>query len=85
VLYQGLKNELFLKDAALLFQLRIALADIVAEALALELQATGGTAYLSKAGRGFARRWREAAFIPVITPTLVQLKAALSGRRKSAA
>jgi len=85
VLYQGLKNGVFLKDAVLLFQLRIELADIVAKALALELHATGGTAYLSKAGRGFARRWREGAFVPLITPTLVQLKAVLAGRRKSAA
>jgi alkylation response protein AidB-like acyl-CoA dehydrogenase len=84
-LYQGLKSGLFLKDPAPLFRLRIAFADIVAEALALELHATGGAAYLSKTGRGFARRWREAAFIPLITPTLVQLKAALAGRRRSAA
>jgi len=30
---------------------------------------------------GFGRRWRDAAFIPVITPSLVQLKAALAARR----
>jgi hypothetical protein len=85
VLYQGLKNGLFLKDTVQLFQLRIAFADIVAEALALELDASGGAAYLSTVGRGFARRWHEAAFIPVITPTIVQLKEALASRRKSAA
>ena len=78
-LCQGLTNGRFLRDPAQLFALRIDFADSVAEALALELQATGGAAYLSMTGQGFARRWREAAFIPLITPTLVQLKTALAG------
>jgi hypothetical protein len=82
-LCQGLTNGRFLKDPAQLFALRIDFADTVAEALALELHATGGAAYLSKTGRGFARRWREAAFIPLITPTLVQLKTALAGRERN--
>ena len=54
----------------------------MAETLALELDTSGGAAYLSKEGRGFARRWREAAFIPIITPTVVQLKVALAGSEK---
>ncbi len=65
-----------------LFEIRIALAEVVAEAVALELQALGGKAYLAGPGRGFARRSREAAFIPVITPSLVQLKTALAKRRE---
>ncbi len=43
--------------------------------------ASGGRAYLSGPGRDFARRWREAAFIPVITPSIVQLKTALARHR----
>lgn len=83
-LFQGLKSAAFQSNAAPLFQIRIGLADIAAQAVALELQATGGRAYLSVAGRGFARRWREAAFIPVITPSLVQLKTVLVARQNAA-
>ena len=39
-----------------------------------ELSASGGRAYLSQPGEGFQRRLRESAFIPVVTPSLVQLK-----------
>ena len=28
----------------------------------------------------FARRWREAAFLPIVTPSLVQLKTELAKR-----
>ena len=77
-LEQGLRGGRFLDAPAALFQLRIDLADTVARAALLELQATGGRAYLQPQGDGFARRWREAAFIPVVTPSLVQLKAALA-------
>jgi len=84
-LRQGLLSGLFQVNAAALFQLRIELAEIAAEAVALELQALGGRAYLTVPGRGFARRLREAAFIPVITPSLVQLKTVLASRQKAAA
>jgi alkylation response protein AidB-like acyl-CoA dehydrogenase len=84
-LAEGLRAGRFQADAAPLFQIRIALADAVAEAVSLELQASGGRSYLSGPGRGFARRWREAAFIPIVTPSLVQLKTALSEHRRSAA
>jgi alkylation response protein AidB-like acyl-CoA dehydrogenase len=77
-LREGLRNGGFRAEAAPLFRIRIALAEIAAQAMSLELQASGGRAYLSVSGQGFARRWREAAFIPVITPSLVQLKAALA-------
>lgn len=83
-LREGLRSGLFRQEPALLFEIRIALADLVAEAVGLELQATGGRAYLAGPGGGFARRWREAAFVPVITPSLVQLKTALAARRRSA-
>jgi len=84
-LREGLRSGAFQAKAAALFQIRIALADIVTEAVGLELQASGGRAYLSGPGAGFARRWREAAFVPVVTPSLVQLRTALAGQRQSAA
>ncbi|WP_244471079.1 acyl-CoA dehydrogenase family protein [Microvirga massiliensis] len=82
---RGLRAAAFQRNAAPLFQIRIALAEIAAEAVALELQASGGRAYLAVPGRAFARRWREAAFLPVITPSLVQLKTALAAQERNAA
>jgi alkylation response protein AidB-like acyl-CoA dehydrogenase len=76
-LYLGLRSRAFETDPVPLFHIRIALAEIASQAVALELQASGGKAYLAEPGRGFARRWREAAFLPVITPSLVQLKTAI--------
>ncbi|ABI63200.1 acyl-CoA dehydrogenase family protein [Granulibacter bethesdensis] len=76
-LYAGLRTERFLAVPEALFEIRIRLAAIVAEAVGMELQASGGKAYLQPHGSAFARRWREAAFIPVITPSLVQLQDAL--------
>ena len=84
-LRDGLRDGRFVADVPSLFRIRIALADIVSEAVGLELQASGGRAYLTGPGEGFARRWREAAFIPVITPSLVQLRAALAGQAARAA
>ncbi|WP_420963528.1 acyl-CoA dehydrogenase family protein [Brucella sp. IR073] len=83
-LVSGLRSREFEADAPSLFELRIRLAEIVAEAVTLELQAAGGRAYLAEPGRDFARRWREAAFIPLITPSLVQLKTALQQQRQAA-
>ncbi|MGO4685415.1 acyl-CoA dehydrogenase [Hyphomicrobium sp. 2TAF46] len=77
-LLEGLQHNTFQHGAPALFRIRIALAEIVASAVALELQATGGRAYLNNAGSSFGRRWREAAFIPIITPSIVQLKTALA-------
>jgi alkylation response protein AidB-like acyl-CoA dehydrogenase len=79
-LREGLRSGAFHAHAAALFRIRIALAEIAAEAVQLELQASGGRAYLMAHGQGFARRWREAAFVPVITPSLTQLKASLAGQ-----
>ncbi|TDF86179.1 acyl-CoA/acyl-ACP dehydrogenase [Pseudomonas sp. H9] len=73
----GLLDGRFLSQPAALFKLRITLAETAAEAVQLELQASGGKAYLSAHGAGFARRWRESAFVPIVTPSLVQLRAEL--------
>jgi alkylation response protein AidB-like acyl-CoA dehydrogenase len=84
LLFDGLKTREFENNVAGLFEIRIELASIVAEAVSLELQATGGKAYLTTVGSGFGRRWREAAFVPIITPSIVQLKAALQKVRSAA-
>lgn len=57
-----------------LFKLRMQLALYVREALDLELQISGGRGYLVDQKPDFARRWRESAFIPVVTPSLLQLE-----------
>jgi alkylation response protein AidB-like acyl-CoA dehydrogenase len=76
-LQDGLPSAGFERSPARLFQLRIRLAEIAAEAVQLELSASGGKAYLSQPGEGVQRRLREVAFIPIITPSVVQLKTAL--------
>jgi len=73
----GLDDGRFVSDAAGLFRLRIGLADLVRVAVGLELDATGGAAYLRERQDGFARRWLEAAFVPVITPSRTQLQGEL--------
>ena len=85
-LIAGVREGRYVAEPWLLFEVRIALAEAAQQAVQLELQASGGAAYLKPAGDGFARRWREAAFLPIVTPSLVQLKtelasAALAGRR----
>jgi alkylation response protein AidB-like acyl-CoA dehydrogenase len=82
-LQQGLLDGRFVSQPAALFKLRIILAESAADALQLELQASGGKAYLTAYGQGFARRWRESAFVPIVTPSLVQLRAEL--QRQAAA
>jgi alkylation response protein AidB-like acyl-CoA dehydrogenase len=76
-LNEGLNGIRFVERPAQLFRIRIRLAEIAAEALQFELHASGGRAYLSGLGAGFQRRQREAVFLPIITPSLVQLKLAL--------
>jgi len=85
LLEQGVENGVFRDKPAQLFQIRISLAELASAALALELQARGGNAYLNDRTDGFARRSREAAFIPIVTPSLVQLKTQLAQRRPVAA
>jgi len=83
-LLEGVADGRFVADAPTLFRLRIALADLAQHALTLELHAKGGHAYLEAEQDGFARRWREAAFIPVITPSVTQLQTALAKHAASA-
>ena len=81
-LLSHLIGHLFVEQPILLFRLRIRLAEIVNQAVQLELSAAGGKAYLSVPGEGYQRRLRESAFIPVITPSLVQLKAAIEAHEQ---
>jgi alkylation response protein AidB-like acyl-CoA dehydrogenase len=76
-LFDGLRTEQFAASPVPLFKLRIGLAQLAAESVQLELQASGGKAYLQAYGSGFARRLRESAFVPVVTPSLVQLRSEL--------
>lgn len=78
----GLDGSLFLDQPMALFRLRIQLAEIVNRAVQLELGATGGKAYLSAPGEAYQRRLRESAFIPVITPSLVQLESAIDAQQR---
>ncbi|MGC5698916.1 acyl-CoA/acyl-ACP dehydrogenase [Pseudomonas sp. NFXW11] len=84
-LKSGLLDGRFLTQPGALFRVRIALAEATANAVQLELQASGGKAYLCEHGSGFARRWRESAFVPIVTPSLVQLRAELQRQARSAA
>jgi alkylation response protein AidB-like acyl-CoA dehydrogenase len=81
-LLSHLVGHLFVEQPILLFRLRIRLAEIVNQSVQLELSAAGGKAYLSVPGEGYQRRLRESAFIPVITPSLVQLKAAIDAHEQ---
>ena len=74
----GVADGRFAPQAAPLFRIRIKLAGLVRAAADLELDATGGRAYLVATTGGFARRWVEAAFVPVVTPSLTQLHGELA-------
>ena len=80
-LIAGVRSQRFVTEPWALFEIRIALADAANATVQLELQASGGAAYLKPGGAGFARRWREAAFLPIVTPSLVQLKTELAKRQ----
>lgn len=77
-LLEGVASGRFVAEAPAMFKLRIGIAGIVRDAVTLELHAKGGHAYLEAQQDGFARRLRESAFIPVITPSITQLQAALA-------
>lgn len=83
-LREGLADGRFVAQPAALFRLRLALADVVQQALLLELQAGGGRAYHRDQPLSFARRWREAAFIPIVTPSVTQLLGALARQAQAA-
>lgn len=77
-LAQGLaQGDYFIENPKALFNIRIEIVDVVAQSLLLELQASGGRGYLQNAGSDFIRRWREGAFLPVVTPSALQLKTIL--------
>ena len=74
-LYRGLlQPAYFIERPKELFQLRIDIVDVVAQSLLLELQASGGRGYLSNSTSGFIRRWNEGAFLPIVSPSAVQLR-----------
>jgi alkylation response protein AidB-like acyl-CoA dehydrogenase len=83
-LLDGVLSGTFRDEPAALFELRIALAKTVEHAVALEVQASGGRGYLRATG-GTARRVREASFVPIVTPSLVQLKAQLAAYYRTVA
>lgn len=76
----GVAQGEFVTAPAKLFELRIALAGVVHDAATLEVQTGGGRGYL-RGLSGVARRQREAAFVPIVTPSLVQLKNQLAAQR----
>lgn len=78
-LFSGLANGQFQSGPRQLFQLRIELIELTLRVIQTELMIKGGRAYLSPAGDHFARRWREAAFLPLVTPSVVQLRQQLQG------
>ena len=84
-LKHGLCVGRFQSEPASMFHLRIALAELAGQAVQLELQASGGKAYLQQHGAGFARRLRESAFVPIVTPSLVQLRGELQRHAGAAA
>lgn len=89
-LYEGVASGAFIARPAAQFELRIGLADVVAAAAQLDVQAAGGRGYLRShdtwpAANDTARRNREASFVPIVTPTLVQLKNQLAEYRRSEA
>ncbi len=84
-LLAGIDDGRFATAPVPLFELRLALAGLAQQAVMLELQASGGRAYHRDPAHGFARRWREAAFLPIVTPSLTQLRAELNKRRAAAA
>jgi alkylation response protein AidB-like acyl-CoA dehydrogenase len=70
----GIDSGRLRERPAELLGLRMRMVEIALDAVQLELQALGGRAYLRGESGGFTRRWREAAFLPIVTPTLAQLK-----------
>jgi alkylation response protein AidB-like acyl-CoA dehydrogenase len=57
---------------------RINCVDLALRSVQLELQALGSKAYSATHNSGFARRWREAAFLPILTPSIMHLKTELA-------
>ncbi len=83
-LFDGIQHGTFVHAPARLFEVRIGLAAVVDAAVRLEVLAAGGRGYLRGQG-GAARRTREAAFVPIVTPSIVQLKNQLAQHRPTQA
>ncbi|MHA3084184.1 hypothetical protein ACX1NX_13695 [Acinetobacter sp. ANC 5383] len=77
-LFDGLVSGEFVTQARRLFEIRISLSELTQHAIQLELCSTGGKCYLTPYEDGFARRLNESAFIPIVTPSVLQLKTELS-------
>ena len=74
-LFTGLNDaNYFIEKPRELFQLRIDIVDVVANSLLLELQASGGRGYLKESESSFIRRWNEGVFLPIVSPSAVQLR-----------
>lgn len=82
---EGLESGRFVIDAPALFRVRLQLAAVVQESVQLELQGSGGRAYVRNQLPDFGRRLQESAFIPVVTPSLTQLQGELSKLAAAAA
>ncbi|NPT55345.1 acyl-CoA dehydrogenase [Paraburkholderia sp. 5N] len=72
-LLDGISSGEFIDKPKQLFSLRLLLASLVQEANILEVHATGGRGYI-RGHADLARRRREAAFIPIITPSVVEIR-----------
>jgi hypothetical protein len=75
-LLDGIWTGEFVARPIQLFRLRLLLATLVEEAMVLEVHATGGRGYI-RGQADVARRRREASLIPIITPSVVQLRSLL--------
>lgn len=74
-LYRGLDDVgYFIERPRELFRLRIDIVDVVTASLLLELQASGGRGYFKNSASSFSRRWKEGVFLPIVTPSAVQLR-----------
>ena len=60
-----------------LFKVRIELSSLASQAVALESSAIGGATYMQGKHPQLLRRYREAMLVPLISPTVAQLKAEL--------
>ena len=85
LLCEGLDSGKFVDGAPALFNIRLTLAALVQEAIQLELQGSGGRAYLRSHLPHFGRRLQESAFVPVVTPSLTQLQGELMRQSSPAA
>jgi alkylation response protein AidB-like acyl-CoA dehydrogenase len=72
-LFDGIESGDFVENPKQLFRLRLLLATLVEEAVSLEILGAGSHGYL-RGGAEVARHRREAAFIPIVTPSVVQLR-----------